>query len=129
MPSSLKIKGRQTKYILKRLASHLLPSEVLGRAKQGFAVPFSYWFTGEMKGYLREVLTDRRAIERGFFNQTIVNAMLDGFERGSQRFGNVLWMLLVFELWCRSYLDVARVMPTAPARWRGESLLDTSRNS
>ncbi len=53
-----------------------LPEKILNHPKQGFAAPFSYWFQGEMKTYIREVLSDRRVVGRGLFNQAAVDNLL-----------------------------------------------------
>lgn len=44
LPSSFKIRGNETKWILKRAAEPLLPRGITGRRKQGFAVPSGAWF-------------------------------------------------------------------------------------
>ena len=49
MPSSLKLQGRNGKYILKKTMSNVLPDDVLYRRKQGFAVPLGRWFQNELK--------------------------------------------------------------------------------
>lgn len=105
MPSSMKVKNLETKVALRRLASRILPREILERPKQGFAAPISFWFCGEMIEKLRAVLTDRRAIQRGIFNPKRVSAMLGKYEQGNQYLGNSLWSIFVFELWCQMYCD------------------------
>lgn len=44
LPSDMKLRGGTTKYLLRKMASSLLPSEILERSKQGFAVPIGQWF-------------------------------------------------------------------------------------
>ncbi len=44
LPAELKLRGNQTKWILKRAAEPLLPDGITGRRKQGFAVPTGAWF-------------------------------------------------------------------------------------
>jgi asparagine synthase (glutamine-hydrolysing) len=39
IPSKLKLRGREGKYIFKRAISSLVPPEILRRRKQGFVVP------------------------------------------------------------------------------------------
>lgn len=75
-PSSLKLRNGQLKYFLKCLAARWLPPAILTRPKQGFAAPFSCWFKGEAKTYLREVLTDPSVGRRCIFWQDIVERLL-----------------------------------------------------
>lgn len=44
IPSSYKLKGKQTKYILKQALFPVLPLEILYRPKKGFGVPIGMWF-------------------------------------------------------------------------------------
>jgi len=44
LPSSMKLRGSTSKWILRQCAQSLLPQEVLTRGKQGFAVPIGRWF-------------------------------------------------------------------------------------
>ncbi|MFO1517283.1 MAG: asparagine synthase (glutamine-hydrolyzing) [Lysobacterales bacterium] len=44
LPADMKLRGGQTKYLLRRAVEQLLPAPVLTRSKQGFAVPVGRWF-------------------------------------------------------------------------------------
>ena len=44
LPSDCKLRGGTTKWILRRVAERLLPSEIVTRSKQGFGVPIGQWF-------------------------------------------------------------------------------------
>ena len=44
LPADMKLRGGQTKYLLRRAVQKLLPAPVLTRSKQGFAVPVGRWF-------------------------------------------------------------------------------------
>src|SRR5215475_9109023 len=54
LPVDLKLRGRESKYLLKRAFSDLLPAENVQRRKMGFAVPLGEWFRGPMKGLLED---------------------------------------------------------------------------
>jgi len=65
LPTHWKVRGDETKYLLRRAMADLLPSIILGRGKRGFGVPLSYWFRGELNDYVISVLTDKRTVQRG----------------------------------------------------------------
>ena len=67
LPSSLKLRGNVTKYILKKAYADFLPHDILTRRKMGFGVPMARWFRKELKHYMFDVLLDRRTVDRGFF--------------------------------------------------------------
>ena len=105
IPASLKIRGQETKYILKRAAEGLIPDEIINRPKQGFDVPIRRWFNRELREMLDDTLKDRLARERGEFNHRAVLAILDEHRRGVRDHSRQLWSLFVLELWRRAFID------------------------
>jgi asparagine synthase (glutamine-hydrolysing) len=105
IPASFKLRGLETKYILKRAAEGLIPDEIINRPKQGFDAPIRRWFNHELREMLDDTLNDRRARERGDFNHRAVLAILDEHRRGVRDHARRLWSLLVLELWRRAFID------------------------
>jgi asparagine synthase (glutamine-hydrolysing) len=116
IPASLKLRGLETKYILKRAAAGLIPEEIINRPKQGFDVPIRRWFNRELREMLDDTLNDRRARERGDFNHRAVVAILDEHRRGVRDHSRQLWSLLVLELWRRAFIDRPPEMRFAGAK-------------
>jgi asparagine synthase (glutamine-hydrolysing) len=109
IPARWKLKGREGKYLLKKLAERVgVPSEVIYRPKQGFGVPLVHWFRGELRLGLRDILTDPRTLQRGYFNPASVYRLMDEHTRGERDRSLALWLLLTFELWHRNFLELAR---------------------
>jgi asparagine synthase (glutamine-hydrolysing) len=108
MPSSLKLAGKETKQILKRAVSDLIPPEILNRPKQGFGVPIQDWINKQLRIRIRETLTERRTLERGYVQSKYVNVLLDEHERGRRDHSDGLWALLMLELWHRQLMDGSR---------------------
>jgi asparagine synthase (glutamine-hydrolysing) len=105
LPDSLKWRGGTLKYLLKKALEPILPHETLYRPKQGFGVPLDRWFKGELREPLRELLLSDRARGRGFFQMEAVERMIRDHAAGRQRHHHRLWLLLSFEIWCRTFLD------------------------
>src|SRR5262245_27607485 len=105
IPASLKLRGMETKYILKRAAAGLIPEEIINRPKQGFDVPIRRWSNRELREMLDDTLNDRRLRERGDFNHRAVLAILDEHRRGVRDNSRQLWGLLTLELWRRAFID------------------------
>jgi asparagine synthase (glutamine-hydrolysing) len=105
IPSSLKLKGRVSKYILKRALRGLLPPTIIDRKKHGFGVPVGAWFRNELLSYAQAILLGDRATRREIFNIGAVRAMLNTHVRGQADLGHALWTLLTFELWMQRYFD------------------------
>jgi asparagine synthase (glutamine-hydrolysing) len=106
VPTSLKLRGWQSKYLLKKVGERLLPPEILQRKKQGFVVPIASWFNYEMRDYLHDILLSSRLTQRGYLNRTILEQLIRSHQNGKQDYSQALWAVLMFELWCRRFLDL-----------------------
>ncbi len=108
LPAAWKVKGlKQTKYILREVAKTLVPASVLKRRKRGFSPPVSEWFRTTHSDWLRQILLDRRALDRGIWNEPAVARLIDDHAARRQDHGKRLWALLVLELWFQTYMDTA----------------------
>lgn len=121
VPARFKLRGRQGKYLLKKLAERLdVPSEVIYRPKQGFGIPLVHWFRNELKSMLSEVLTDPRTVQRGYFNSKVVCNLLAEHSDGRRDQSAALWLLLVFELWHRNFLEPLASGTLFTHQWSGD---------
>jgi asparagine synthase (glutamine-hydrolysing) len=105
MPRRLKFRGGRGKRILCEVFGDLLPEAIQRRPKMGFGVPLDYWFRHELKDYVREVLLDRRTLQRGYFRPQAVTQLLDEHQQAHFNHGYRLWSLLILELWQREWMD------------------------
>lgn len=109
-----KLRGRDQKYLLKKLAERLgVPKEVLHRPKQGFALPLRHWMRNELKELIITALTERRTMQRGYFNPEGVRRILDEHFEGRRDHSPRIWRLLMLELWHRNFLETAMAQPPA----------------
>ena len=105
IPAPLKLRGSIGKHILKSAVRGLIPDEIIDRQKQGFGVPIKRWFNTELRELLYDTLTDGRTRQRGYFNQSVVDEILDEHRRGRRDNSTHLWGLLTLELWHRAFID------------------------
>ena len=96
LPPSLKLRGQEGKWLLKRALEPALPSEILYRRKQGFAMSLSSLFRKDA-GRLRERLLGGPMQDSGLFDAATVAEMIDRHEQGRSDYAGPLWLLLVFE--------------------------------
>jgi len=104
LPRKYKIKGLETKHILKDVARSLVPAELIDRPKMGFGIPRAEWLRTGMREMVVDTLTDTTANQRGWFNSTEVRKVIDIHMAGQDK-GSVLWPMLMLELWARTWLD------------------------
>ena len=102
LPSSLKIKGQESKYLLKKSMESHLPEDVLYRPKMGFAVPLARWFRGPLKNRVREALLGSRLAGTEMFNETCLRRIVADHESGSRDYSAPIWTLLMFEAFLRN---------------------------
>ena len=76
IPEKFKIKGSNSKIILKDLISNYLPRELIERPKQGFGVPISKWMQTDLNKWTKEMLSKDINDTHGFFNQQVVEKFL-----------------------------------------------------
>jgi asparagine synthase (glutamine-hydrolysing) len=113
LPANYKLRGRASKYILKRAARPLLPPFVLRRRKKGFGVPVAEWLKGKLRPMARDLLSPGRLRSHGLFNPDYVTRLLDEHERGVANHRKLLWTLLMFELWHESFVETPRRIETS----------------
>jgi asparagine synthase (glutamine-hydrolysing) len=104
LPHKYKIKGFETKHILKDVARSLVPAEIIDRPKMGFGIPRAEWLRTGMREMLVDTLTDTTTNQRGWFNSTEVRKVIAIHMAGEDK-DNLLWPMLMLELWARTWLD------------------------
>jgi asparagine synthase (glutamine-hydrolysing) len=104
LPRKYKIKGFETKHILKDVARSLVPAELIDRPKMGFGIPRAEWLRTGMKELVIDTLTDTTATQRGWFNPKEVSKVIYTHMAGEDK-DNIIWPMLMLELWARTWLD------------------------
>ena len=104
LPRKFKIKGFETKHILKDVARSLVPAELIDRPKMGFGIPRAEWLRTGMREMVIDTLTDTTATQRGWFNSNEVKKVIDTHMAGEDK-DNIIWPILMLELWARTWLD------------------------
>ncbi len=107
LPSSLKIKGQEGKYLLKKAMEPLLSDDILYRPKMGFSVPLARWFRGPLRERVREAVLGDRLRETGWFNHDYLRHLVDSHQSGAHDYSAPLWTLLMFEAFLRNVVDPA----------------------
>ncbi len=103
LPSSLKLRGLTSKYILKKAMESFLPHDVIHRKKKGFGVPIAKWVKGPLKELFGDLLSHDRIGREGFLNPAYVDTLLKDHLVGKKDNRKQLWTLLVWELWVQQY--------------------------
>jgi asparagine synthase (glutamine-hydrolysing) len=108
LPAAFKVRRLEKRYLFKRAFRGLLPPATLAKQKHGFGVPTAEWLRSHpaIRGMARDVLLGKRAVERGYFRRGIVERLFERHaEESTPFFGDILWSLLMLELWHCRHLD------------------------
>jgi asparagine synthase (glutamine-hydrolysing) len=102
LPSSLKLRGQQAKYLLKKAHEPYLPHEVLYRPKMGFAVPLAQWFRGPLRERVRQTVLGNALAETRYFDRPTLQRLLDQHQSGARDHSGPIWSMLMFESFIRN---------------------------
>jgi len=105
LPVSLKLNNGVAKYVLRKFSETLLPSSVLSKKKQGFALPKDRWFREELRTAAEEILLDTRTLSRDYFCKETVKRLLQHHSTGRRDYSTWIWCLIVLEIWFRTFMD------------------------
>lgn len=97
MPSNMKLKGQEGKYILKKSFEPYLSRDILYRDKMGFGVPLGKWFRGPLRQRLRDSLLEGGLADTGLFNADFLKQLVDDHQSGRREYSAPLWSLLMFQ--------------------------------
>ncbi len=104
MPTKMKLRGRETKWILREAMKGILPEEILTRSKMGFPVPVGNWFRNEFRHIVEENVLSERTLQRGIFNADFVKQIVAEHNAGANH-DERIWFLVNFEMWQRRFID------------------------
>lgn len=105
IPTQLKIKNGEPKYILKKAVEGIIPNNIIYRKKQGFAAPVSEWLKNEWYGFLETKLMNSHFVQSGLFNKDFISGMLSDHRTGRRDEGQNLWNLLNLALWHEQWIE------------------------
>jgi len=119
IPSALKLRGLQKRYLFKQALADFLPPAILRKPKHGFGVPVALWMRDHpgWRELLMGILGDARTRQRGYFQPRVLDDLRQRYETDHVAFyGEILWSVVMLELWHRTHIDAASPLPSLTAR-------------
>jgi len=102
-------RGKQ-KQVLRAYVREVIDPDLAQAGKHGFAFPVDALYAGPLCPLAEDLLTSRRARERGFVDPEAAQRVLHDHVTGDRSRGSVLHALVMLELWARRVLDRASVV-------------------
>lgn len=126
LPPSMRIRGNVQKYLLKKASEPYLDASIIHRPKAPFNAPLRAWMRGPLAPMVDEFLSETSLKARGFHDAAFVRTLIRDDRRGAADHAMVIWSLLTFELWFRTFFD--KWTGVAPASGDGPARLVEARN-
>lgn len=105
LPAEMKIRGRNLKYLLRRVAARYLPNDIVRLPKQGFGFPVGQWMRGELRSLIESRLRSPKLAAAGVFRREPIVKLLDEHLNGQADHSYRLWLLLGLEVWHDIYIE------------------------
>ncbi len=99
LPMRMKVRGREGKWIVRRLLDREIPAALVRRPKAGFSVPLGDWLRGPLRDWAETLLDPKRLGEQGWFDPRSVGTAWRDHLGGKRDLASALWPVLMFEAW------------------------------
>jgi asparagine synthase (glutamine-hydrolysing) len=100
LPPALKLRGWQTKAVLRDTVRRYLPRATLRKRKQGFSVPLRDWFRTSLREMVGDCLEPGAGrLPKELFNHATISTLLRQHHRGEADHSAAMWLLLNYAVW------------------------------
>ena len=116
LPDRFKLRGAESKYVLRRLMKDKLTESTLRRPKIGFDIPVHDWFRGVLKPLLLDTLCEEAVSASELFRWPAVERLLREHLGRRANWGYHLWGLMVLLIWMKRWrIDPPSMLATSPS--------------
>jgi len=106
LPMAYKIRGGQSKWLLRQVLYQYVPRELIERPKMGFAIPIDSWLRGPLRDWAEGYLAEDRLRREGFFAPAPVRKKWAEHLGGQRNWQYPLWGVLMFQAWLEAQGEV-----------------------
>ena len=100
LPDNYKIRGVQTKYLLRKLAEKYLPELLINQPKRGFEPPLKEWVNNQLRPVIGDYLMSSDAYYTSFISKKFIEGLFDDkINVPAEKRIKMLWLAFTLELW------------------------------
>jgi asparagine synthase (glutamine-hydrolysing) len=111
LPMELKIRGGETKWLLRRVLDRHVPRALVDRPKMGFGVPIDSWLKGPLRDWGESLISEGRLEGDGYFDAAPIRVAWDRHQKGEANMQHHLWSVLMFQMWLDEGKEAAAAAP------------------
>jgi len=104
IPNKMKLKGNQTKWLLRQVLYRYVPQELIERPKMGFSVPVASWIRDDLKEWCGDLLSVDRLNKQGIFDSNLITRLHKEHLMGRFDHSHKLWAMIAFQSWYGEYV-------------------------
>lgn len=105
LPGDKKIRGGQSKFLLRHAVANLLPDNVRSTAKRGVVTPQREWLRTILRPQVEDILRSHSFAQRDLFDVKEVRSSYARFCAGEGENAFFVWQWVNAELWWRMFID------------------------
>jgi asparagine synthase (glutamine-hydrolysing) len=102
LPEQWRLRGEESKWLLRQVLYRHVPKELVERPKAGFGIPIDSWLRGPLRDWAEDLLDARRLREEGFLDPRPIREKWAQHLSGAFNWCSPLWGVLMFEAWLRT---------------------------
>lgn len=102
LPSTMRVRDRQGKWLLKQLLRKFLPVGMIERPKMGFGIPVGQWLRGPLREWGEDLLAEGRLRSQGYLNPQAVRRHWQQHLTADRAESDTLWQIVAFQAWVAS---------------------------
>ncbi|HFC29671.1 MAG TPA: asparagine synthetase B, partial [Oceanospirillales bacterium] len=98
VPLDIKYKNKQGKYLARQILYKHIPQAMIDKPKAGFQIPLVEWMLTDLKPLVDKHIGVSQ-LDTEIFNTDEVLAIKNDFYKGKHVLVNILWFVLMFQMW------------------------------
>ena len=103
IPSTVKLKENNLKYLLKNITHRYIPKSIMQRPKMGFGIPIKDWLLNDLNHLIQDHFQESEINKYGILDSRETIKMVTKLQEKDSN-SNLLWILLNFQMWCKQWL-------------------------
>lgn len=105
LPIDYKISGGNQKILLKSIVHDYVPTELMERPKQGFAIPKEEWLSNDLFEFVEKYINKSKLEKTALINVEGALKIKDKWLKNKKINVDKIWTLLVFLMWYEKWME------------------------